>query len=149
MGVGPNGLDEVATEIVQLDLTGSSIFGEIALRESPVLDSLGLFEEQANDNPGEMDFPADSFFDIFAEVDIVGFGTLHNVNPVRVECVITEIPPFLCLYLPPIDDPIDLFDEDDVLVARLIHAAHVPLPVNEVFIVFPQRPRTSRVADLG
>ena len=137
---GANGLDEVATEIVQLDLTGSGMFGDITLRESPVRDSVGLFEEQANDSPGEMDFPADSFFDVFAEVDITGFGTLHNVDPVRVECVITEIPPFLCLYQPPIDEPIDLFDEDDVLVARLIHAAHVPLPLNEVFIVFRNVP---------
>ena len=143
-----NGLDEVETEIIQLELTGDSIFGPITLRQSPERESIGMFEEQPDSQQGGshpiangvMDFPADSFFDVFAEVEIVGFGTLHNVDPVRLECVITEIPPLLCLYQPPLDEPVDLFDEDDVLIARLIHAAHVPLPLNEVFIVFRNVP---------
>lgn len=147
-----NGLDEVTTEIIQLDLQGASQFGTITVRESSERVSNGIFEEMANPNPGTMDFQPDgahSFFDVFIEVDVPGFGTLHNVDPVVMYCIIFEIPPLLCLYQPPIDDPIDLFDEDEQLVARLIHAAHVPVPAGEVFVVFRNIPSEDKLLIMG
>lgn len=141
---GGNGRDEVQTEIIQLDLAGkTSMFGTITVEQSPDQPSEGMFEEQSNENPGEMDFPADSFFDIFVHIHIpgAGVGTLYNADPIRMECVIFGIPPFFCLYQPPIDDPIELYRLDnDELFAFLVHAAHVPIPPDEVFIVFRNVP---------
>lgn len=141
-GPSGNGLDEVETEMIQLDLQGlTSMFGTVHVHQSPTRATHGLFEEQVDDTPGEMDFPADSFFDVFFEIDITGVDTVYNQDPMRLECVINEIPPLLCLYQPPIDDPIELYRQDnDQLFAYIVHAAHVPIPLGEVFIVFTNVP---------
>lgn len=146
-----NGLDEVETEMIQLDLDGlTSMFGTVHIHESPTRDSDGLFEEQANDTPGEMDFPADSFFDIFIEIDIPGVGTVYNQDPLRMQCTITDIPPLLCLYQPPIEDPIPLyFSDDDELFAYIVHAAHVPIPSGEVLVIFRNVPATEKILIMG
>src|SRR5205823_6434278 len=66
VGCGPGGRDTIDTQITLLDLSGSSsIFGPVHIRESPSRPSLGRITQQT---PGA-DFPADSFFDIFAEFD--------------------------------------------------------------------------------
>ncbi len=89
-----DGLDEVNTEIVAMELTGDNI----VVRESATMISRGNIEEQQNTSPGTLNFPANSFFDVFFEVD-VGGTTLHNETPFRLACKIEEIPPFLCFYV--------------------------------------------------
>jgi hypothetical protein len=131
-----NGLDDIQTEMVFMHLTG----GGITVRESPTRHSTGLIEEQHNITPNHMDFPADSFFDVFFEVDVNG-TTLHNEVPFHIQCKITQIPPYLCFYEPPITTPIELLDANGVKVAKLIHGLHLPVPPNESVIIFTNRPK--------
>ena len=100
-----NGLEEVSSEIVQLNLVGTSTtFGPIALKlrdpgQRPFRRSMGQIEETGNDIPGLLEIPpfvavgaATSFFDLFVEFERSG-QTLHNETPVRIEAVITSEPP--------------------------------------------------------
>jgi len=131
-----DGLDEINTEIVAMELTG----GGITVRESASMMSRGLIEEQANTSQGTLDFPADSFFDVFFEVDLGGV-ILHNETPFRLACKIEEIPPFLCFYVPPIREPIVLLNAQGVKIATLLHGKHIPLPPNETLVIFTNRPK--------
>ena len=98
----PDGREQVPTEIVDLHLVGvSPTLGLITLRQSPILPSLGEIEEVVNNTPGVLDLrpftptgAADSFFDVFFEVDVPGAGLLlHNRVPKRLQTHITHKPP--------------------------------------------------------
>lgn len=139
-----NGFDRVDTEMVFMELVGASPVGDIVVRESDSRESLGAITEQQNTGPNKMNFPANSFFDVFFEVDIAINGqvvTLHNADAFRVACKIEEIPPILCFYQPPVTDPIDLLNADGVKVAKIVHALHIPLPPKEVLVVFTNNPK--------
>jgi hypothetical protein len=111
-----DGLDDVATEMVALDLSGTSLtYGPIKMRLSPDIPSLGQIEEQANNNPGKLDLPpftatgtAESFFDIFFELEIGGY-ILHNAAPLRWNDIIKYNPPWNASYESV--DVIELFDD--------------------------------------
>ena len=136
------GRDEVDTEIVHMELTGTSGLGQMTVVESPSRDSTGKIIEQQNSGSNKMNFPADSYFDVFFEVTVGGL-TLHNNDPFRMECKIEEVPPVLCFYLPPITGPIVLYNDNEVKVATLKHALHIPLPPKETLIIFTNRPKTT------
>ena len=109
-----DGRDGVDTEIVGMSLTGTTSVGPATVMQSPTRPSDGAFEEQNNAATGTIDFPADSFFDVFVEVDLSQMNmVLHNTQPIRMECIIFQIPPEFCLYQPPVDDPIELYNEQD------------------------------------
>ncbi|MHC4560771.1 MAG: hypothetical protein ACYS80_26115, partial [Planctomycetota bacterium] len=86
-----DGQDEVSTEIVSMNLVGSSpTLGQVLLSVNPNMPSLGRITEQTNNTPGVLDLPpfspgtADSFFDVFVEVEIPGTGqTFITLNPKR------------------------------------------------------------------
>jgi hypothetical protein len=80
-----DGLGDILTEIISMELSG----GGITLRESPTQRSLGVVEEKAEGTG----FPANSFFDVFVEVDVPGVGTLFNVDPLRMQSMIDRFPP--------------------------------------------------------
>jgi len=98
-----NGREEVPTEMVALSLTGTSpTLGSLNLRlmsGRPV--ALGQMEETVNSTPGVLDIPpftpigtADSFFNIFVEIEIGALGqTLHTEQPIRLSSLITHKPP--------------------------------------------------------
>lgn len=130
-----NGFHRVETEMLAMELVGASPLGNITVRQSGSRRSLGAITEQVNNSPNEMTFPADSFFDIFFEVDIPGM-TLHNEVPLHVACKIDRIPPILCFYQPPIGTPIELLNAQGVKIAKIKHALHLPLPPNETLVVF-------------
>ena len=136
-----DGRDQVQTEIIGMSLVGTTSVGPATVMQSPTRPSNGAFEEQNNATTGTMDFPADSFFDVFVEVDLPQMNmVLHNTQPIRMQCIIFQIPPEFCLYQPPISEPIELFNEQDQLVALIVHAAHIPLPKNEILVVFNNSP---------
>jgi hypothetical protein len=85
-----NGQDQVQTEMVAMDLQGSSSFGNVTVTLNPIRPSVGEIEENVNNNPGVLDIPpfapsgtADSFFDVYFEIE-VGGAVLYNVNPARI-----------------------------------------------------------------
>ena len=108
-----SGLDEVETELVRMDLTD----GLVHLRTNQQLPSLGLIEEKVNNNPGWLDLDpfhpgdANSFFDVFFEVEALGFRLFNN-TPLRVEAMISEKPPFdRYVHLIPPGGPLELVDD--------------------------------------
>ncbi|MGQ0668436.1 MAG: DUF7450 family protein, partial [Actinomycetota bacterium] len=104
-----DGLEQVPTEIVEMQLTGTStLLGPmtITLRdasEHPGQAPLGEIEETANNTPGVLDLPpftaagtAQSFFDLAFEVDVVIQDVptkLHTCVPMRPTATITHKPP--------------------------------------------------------
>ena len=81
---GPGGTVVVPIEMLQLELQSvSPLFGPGTIRKQdapPAPPSAGTFR---NLIPGQ-DYPAESFFDIFTEVDLPAFGVpLHNIQPIR------------------------------------------------------------------
>ena len=105
------------------------VLGTLILTESPTLASLWRVKAQ---NVGA-DFPADSFFDVFFEVETTlapPNDRLHNMTPLRMRQVIDCIPPFGAIYQPPPGGQgIPLYDAAGNQIAILVHAQHeVPSP---------------------
>ncbi len=87
----PTGPKDIPTEIVSMSLTGESPFGPITVTESPTRDSMGMIMD-GDRTDDTQDFPADSFFDVFFEIDTL-LGRLHNEERARVGTAIESIPP--------------------------------------------------------
>jgi hypothetical protein len=95
-----NGRDDVQTELVALNLSGlSPTLGPVVVRLHPGIPSLGGLEETANNTPGVLDVPpftaagsADSFFDIFFEIE-VGGQLFYTLDPKQMRSRITHKPP--------------------------------------------------------
>jgi len=112
----------INTEIVSMVLKGDGITVRAGTDEGVTLQSLGKITEQGSDPT-----KADSYFDIYFEIDGTPFGTLHNKNgePMRVETVIDKVPPYNSLYENGTQGPIDLYNADETqIIGCLIHAKH-------------------------
>jgi hypothetical protein len=109
----------IDTEIVSMELRGQTAFGPITVRESPTKRSTGHVTQQT----AGIDFPADSFFDVFVQMD-TPLGRLHNNDPIAMDAVIHEIPPFEATYEPPVVMGVDLFNEAGDKVGVITHAQH-------------------------
>jgi len=130
----------VDTEIISMDLVGQSPqLGTVRLRESPARPSIGQVSQQQPDS----DFPADSFFDVFVEIEIPNVGTLHNEQPIRMNCSalgLQSIPPLFDIFLmPPQNGPIPLFNEDGEQMGAITRVAHLPVPDLEYVFIFVNR----------
>ncbi|MCO6450513.1 MAG: hypothetical protein J5I90_06955 [Caldilineales bacterium] len=123
----------IDTEIVSMSLTGQAPLplGPVMLRESPTRASTGKTTQRT---PGT-DFPADSFFDVFVELDS-NLGTLHHDLPVPMEAVINDIPPIMDVYRTLEQQQIPILTEQNVPVGMLLRAVHVPIPIKEIFVIF-------------
>ena len=135
-----NGLDEVVTELVSLDLSNADGF---RLTLNPNQMTFGQIEEQLNNNPGRLDLDpfhpgdADSFFDVYFQIEVPGGLVLHNNDPLRIETDIRHKPPFeRYRHIVPMGGPIELFDENDNPTGVfLIDADHFTGPVAaDVFV---------------
>ena len=111
----PDGRAVIDTELVELELQGTfmggPLSGPVTIRESPTKRSLGQIKQLF---PG-VDFPAESFFDVFVEVELdLGLftTTLVSPDPVPMRRIIEELPPLLVDYLPPPDLLVHLYDKE-------------------------------------
>ncbi len=84
-----NGLDQVSTEMTQLNLTGNSSMGPVTVTLDPNHPTLGQIEETVNNTPGTLDVgpftatgTATSFFDVFFDITVNG-QTLHRRTRLR------------------------------------------------------------------
>lgn len=93
------GVGVIDTEIVAMELTGLFNANAITVRVNPERSSLGQVRAQG----ASSDFPANSYFDVFVEVEIAGFSSLLvNTVPVRVEAQgIQKLPPLFDTYTHP------------------------------------------------
>ena len=134
-----NGLDEVEAYLVSMNLTDGDVTLRIrGLSASPFAWSGGLIEELANNIPGRLDLDpfhqgdADSFFDVFFEIELPGGTILHNEQPVRMAATISEKPP-LARYVAvlPQSGPVELLDENnDPTGISITRAEHITGPGN-------------------
>jgi len=134
------GNDAVPVEMTAMELTGTCVPGNVSVtvRESSSEASTGLIVEQDNEVPDVLEFKAESYFDIFFEVE-TPLGTLHNQEPIRMECKIQDIPPSGCFYEPDVGD-VPLYNDDKKLVGELKHARHIPIgPKNDLVIFTNER----------
>ena len=111
----------IDTEIVSMSLTGS---GGTRIRLDPTQRSLGEIQGDP-ENP----FHADSFFDVFFEIEVPQLGVLSPVDidgqptPVRMSSTIGHIPPIGSVYFG--EQQVSLaFVNDRIPVATLIHVQH-------------------------
>ena len=132
-----DGRDQVPTEMVQLDLCGSSSLGPVRVRLDPSHRTLGEIEELVNYTPGILNVPpftpvgsAQSFFNVFFEIDVGGLA-LHPETPLLIVAVITHKPPAPGeVYVYPGQQPIRLLDQNgDPTDVFVVSAWHVPNPV--------------------
>lgn len=111
---------EIPTEIVSMQLTGtSSLVGPITVTESLIQNSTGKIKQQT----AGVDFPADSFFDVFVEIQ-TGAGNFHNNNPVPMQAEINSIPPYGTTYTPPSPIQIIIYDQNENPVGTIEHVSH-------------------------
>jgi hypothetical protein len=135
--VDGDGLDSVPTEMQFLTLKGlTKARQKVTLSLDSTQPTLGQIKEQVNNTPGTLDLPpftaqgtADSFFDVFVEVDIDGqkfkpSGSLH------MQSVLAHKPPGpRDRYVNPFTTPIDLLDANGKPTGiQLVKEIHVPNP---------------------
>ena len=110
----------IEAEMVSMVLRGNTTLGPITIRESPLRQSPGRITQQT----AGTDFPADSFFDIFVEAE-TPVGLLRNDDPIRLQSVINDLPPFQAEYIPEATFVgVDLLNAEGVKVGVLKHASH-------------------------
>ncbi|MBI2928473.1 MAG: HYR domain-containing protein, partial [Verrucomicrobia bacterium] len=139
-----NGLDDATTEMVQLDLTGSSPrLGPVHLRlrpatKHPLKRSTGTIEETANIVPGILNLPpfaaagtAVSEFEVYFEIEVGGQLYHHDV-PKRMRTTITHKPPGEGeTYEFPEEIPL-LNEQDGETGIKIVAARHTPNPPVEI-----------------
>ncbi|MCP4656115.1 MAG: hypothetical protein GY856_11935 [bacterium] len=110
----------IDTEITKFQLRGMTDLGPITITESPTLLSTGEIKQQSVG----VDYPADSFFDVFVDID-GPTGLLYNTAGIHLEATIYGIPPLRTDYLPPGIIGVDLYVGDPpVAVGVILHAKH-------------------------
>jgi len=96
-----NGQDEVTTQMKKLQLAGyHTALGEVNMNLNSQEITLGQIEETSDIQRGRLDLPpfagagtAESFFDVFFEIEISALGlTLHNEGPMHISTIITHKP---------------------------------------------------------
>ncbi len=112
----PDSRGVIDTEIVSLSLACS---GGVQVNLNPELPSRGQI---VADSPSEPT-AADSFFDIFVEIDIPELGPIVNRQPARILSRIAHIPPLGSVHFGV--QPVQLFfRQDDIPIATLVHVEH-------------------------
>jgi hypothetical protein len=114
----------VTTEIVEMELAGTASFGDVVVRQSAENKSMGEVRQK---EPGQ-DFPADSYFDVFVEVEIPGLNLmLHNEEPMHMEAQLSSLPPGEGDGYRGEDDR-PLYTPAGLQVGRIVDALHIPNP---------------------
>lgn len=117
-------LDVIDTEIVSMNLTGSGVtlmVGKNTPGINPAVPRTfgAVAEEAANSSLG------DSFFDVFFEVTGVPGGPVYSHTPLRVQAVISDVPPDV-VYLHPTSLCLPLYNDPagGVQLYNLVEAYH-------------------------
>ncbi|MHC4880489.1 MAG: choice-of-anchor L domain-containing protein, partial [Planctomycetota bacterium] len=94
-----NGRDEVQAELIELNLSGFTGDGTpLNVTLNPMFPSVGLIEELVNNTPGVLDVDpfvsglADSFFDVFFQVDVGGTVMFNDGTANRWVSTISQKP---------------------------------------------------------
>jgi hypothetical protein len=134
----------IDTEIVSMNLTGShQVLGAYSMCVSSDALSLGQISgqhdgtEDAQGNPNP-EFPADSFFDVFFEIELQDFGlTIYNQDALHMATIIDGIPPYGNSYQ--YSGPGVLLYSSQVgphAIGRRTGADHTPIPEPSTIVLF-------------
>jgi hypothetical protein len=134
-----NGLDEIPTELLSMNLTGTSSLGTIQLQLRTGTTAAGELEEKVNNNPGLLDLdpfaPGDAtnFFEILFDLEVTPAGTqLHTASLLRFSSMIGDLPGLNERYEAPSSAP--LLDSNDdptgfaLGAGNFVFVAERPLP---------------------
>jgi len=118
----------IDTEIVSLDLTGfDPVIGPYLVRTSPAPPSMGRTQSQMP----SASYWADSFFDVFVDIDLPAQGVFHNVNPAPLAAStpgpigIRNIPPDIgTQYLSPAGLLIPIADQGGGIIGTIRNIDH-------------------------
>jgi hypothetical protein len=115
---------KINTAMVSMNLVGTSAYiGPVKIFINPSTTSNGTIRQV---NAGS-DFPADSFFDVFVEINTTlppPYSTLHYDQPVLMHALIHGIPPWNTTYVSNTTTPIPLKDMNNVTIGSIQHVAH-------------------------
>lgn len=149
-----DGRMKIDTEIVSMSLCGaSSYIGSLWIVESPSKASKGAVQQLS----AGVDFPADSFFDVFVEIQTTlapPLSTLHNDDPVPMSTTIDSIPPWGSTYTPPYPVLIPLKDMNGNIIGFIKHVSHkiqvsgvggIWVPVDKLSLLAPYFGLTSTI----
>jgi len=106
--VNVGGYYEIQIEIVDLDLAGEGDSGAARVLKWDMC--TGLSRGQT---PGDV-FPANAYYDLFITLefyDALPGEVFHNEDPLRIESVIDEMPPYFDLFEGPTSTGVILYDE--------------------------------------
>ncbi len=134
------GDERVDTVMTSMNMTGTVGIFDATLSLQIGTPTVGEILD-TNPNPADS-FPAESFFDVFFEIDVLAVGmTLHNNVPLRMVSVIDSIPPDLegqPYYWDGNSDPlaneVQLFDASEVYQGYVTYGKH-PEPASVVLLV--------------
>lgn len=124
---GPANTEEVHTEITELNMTG----GGYAVRLNPNRRSMGEVESKNEGIFPEGGFPAESFFNVFVEIDVIvpdlGKKTLFNKYPLIIQNGnLLRFPPEV-VYVHGASNAVAVYDKDNPKgppIAGLVLAGH-------------------------
>ncbi len=119
----PDGHRIIDVEIIEMDLKGP----EVKIRTNPEPISTG---NSRSIEPG-IDFPAESFFDVFYEFEFPELpgDTLFNYEPMHLTGVIDQFPPYHEHYSYTMGGPpINLYNQDGILVGTIMAWEEYILP---------------------
>jgi hypothetical protein len=129
----PDGHRMLATEIIEMQLMaggGGGGGGAIMIRESPTRASNGRVDGPIS---AATDYPANSFFDLYVEIDIPDMGIygLWNNDPIRLEAQdIVAMPPLGSSFKTPMSwQPIELLESGGAQTGYwIVEVRHDPPP---------------------
>ena len=116
----------IEMEMLEMSLTGTDpLLGPVTLRESELLASRGRIT-----TPPAPFFPAESFFDIFFEIDVAGITAFNKAtDDYKMSSTITAIPPVGSTY---VGASMLLYRKginEGVVIGRILNASHTVGPV--------------------
>jgi hypothetical protein len=119
-----NGRMKIDTQIVLMNLAGSSAhIGPITITQSPSNATKGAVQQET----AGVDFPADSFFDVFVEIHTnlpFPYTVLHNNAYVQVNSTIYSIPPWGSTYVHIYVTAIPLIDQSGDISGYILSCSH-------------------------
>ena len=138
--VDEDGLEEIISEIVSMELSGTGEIGDLKVQinnasNSPFQESIGFTEEIINAQSNRLDLPpfapngtAITSWEVFLEFEING-EVFHNLEPIKLEGVVTHEPPKAGEKYESFTE-VELFDQDDLLTdIKINRISFIPLPI--------------------